>query len=229
MKKTLLTTLAISAFWAVTLAQEALEVDPVVTYVEGSISSSDIGSHTDVTNMTDDTLRLLWTRNIISMQQGWWNWICDPNLCYLPEVGVCPPSKFITIAPGETIDMQVHVRPFGVQGEAEIHVVLYDMSDPDEILGTVKAVIAAGTTSVTDVDKSSVRIYPNPTTAEFQLANGANVDQIVVYSLVGNKLLEFEAKNSTRFDVSSLPQGIYLVRMLDDEQQVLKTVRLSKR
>ena len=97
------------------------------------------------------------------------------------------------------------------------------------ILDSVHIDIETSTTSVSDLTGSALRIFPNPTTSYFQLNNPENVSSVVVYNMVGNKMREFDAHTQSRFDVFDLPVGIYLVRILDNSQLVLKTVRLSKR
>jgi hypothetical protein len=55
------------------------------------------------------------------------------------------------LAPGDTINFQIHVDPDSVDGTATICVTLYDMDDPEIVLGTVKAMFETSTTGVYDV------------------------------------------------------------------------------
>ena len=55
------------------------------------------------------------------------------------------------------------------------------------------------------------------------------VDQVVVYNLLGRQVRSFNAYQNARYDLSSLPNGFYLVSLLNEEAGTLKTVRLSKR
>jgi hypothetical protein len=230
MKKTLLSFVLMALGYSGLVGQNALTIEPAEAFGNGPVTSTDIGAHATVRNTSTDTLRLLWTRDVQSSTQGWTSWICDLNNCYLPHIAVCPTSRPNVLAPGDTIDFQVHINPSGTAGSATICVTLYDMDNPDEILGTVKAMLETSTTSVTDVTKNDLQLFPNPTTSYFEISNATNVSHVVIHALVGTKVREFNAKiNGSRFDVSDLPQGIYLVRLMDDTRSVLKTMRLSKR
>jgi hypothetical protein len=123
----------------------------------------------------------------------------------------------------------MHVGPGGVEGEAEYMLYFYDLAEPENILDSVRVLFETTTTAIHDLTSASLRIYPNPTTSYFQISDPAGVAKVIVYNIVGNRLREFDARNISRFDVSDLPEGIFLVRLFDADQRVLKTVRLSKR
>jgi len=74
-----------------------------------------------------------------------------------------------------------------------------------------------------------MQIYPNPAT-EFFMLNDANhqVKFLEVYNVVGRKLLEFHVHEGDKYDVSSLNRGMYMVRMLDENRNVIRTQRISK-
>jgi len=230
MKQILLSTLVLVFGFGLVVGQNSLSIEPATTFGNGPVSSTDIGAHALVTNTSADTVRLLWARNIVSTQQGWTSWVCDLNNCYLPHIDVCPTSRPNVLAPGEMIDFQVHINPAGVEGNGEIQVTLYDESDPGVILGTVQAMFETSTSAVSDLSENALKLYPNPTTSHFQISNPVNVNYVVIHSLVGNKVRDYDARIAgSRYDVSDLPQGMYLVRLLDASHNVLKTVRLSKR
>jgi hypothetical protein len=229
MKKNLLYILGFLLFTASATGQFSVSISPPSTLGSGPASSTDIGAYAEVTNTSDDTLDMLWTRRVISMEHEWTSWICDLNNCYLPEIGECPESRPNILAPGSSMNFEVHVGPAGVEGEAELEIDLYSAADPQNILGTINVQFETSSTSVTDLNTSELRIYPNPTTSFFQLNHPADVAQVVVYNIIGNKMREFDARNISRFDISDLTQGIYIVRILNANHQVLRTVRLSKR
>ncbi|HLF65919.1 MAG TPA: T9SS type A sorting domain-containing protein [Saprospiraceae bacterium] len=228
MKKILLNILAL--FFALAAsAQNSITVDPGIASGTGPASSPDISIHAQVTNTSPDTIELMWSRTVQAMEHDWTTWICDLNNCYLPHIEVCPANRPNILAPGTSFELQVHVNPAGVHGEADILVHFYPSDDPLNILGSMQTHFETTTTSVRDLGNPSIRIYPNPTTSYFQLSESSQVARVAIYSIVGNKMREFDARNQSRFDVADLPEGIYLVRLLDAKQTVLKTVRLSKR
>ena len=56
-----------------------------------------------------------------------------------------------------------------------------------------------------------------------------DVKFIEVYNVVGRKLSEFTVgNNSSKFDISDLQRGMYMVRMLDRNKNIIRTQRISK-
>ena len=79
-------------------------------------------------------------------------------------------------------------------------------------------------------EQNPISIYPNPATNFISIDNDENVKQIAVFNLVGRRLLTFEeVEAGTRYDVSSLPSGMYLVRIIDQSNKIMTTQRISKR
>jgi len=72
-------------------------------------------------------------------------------------------------------------------------------------------------TSVNDLSTaSSISVYPNPTSDELIIKTSATKygsgDQLIIYSIVGKKLLSSEINSSiTRVDLSQLPTGSYIL------------------
>ena len=66
--------------------------------------------------------------------------------------------------------------------------------------------------STIDLDKENLKVivYPNPTSGVINI-NGLNKYNLKVYNNIGQILLQ--ANNTNAIDVSSLPNGVYLVRV----------------
>ena len=229
MRKPILFCIALSlSFWA--QAQISISVDPGLVVSSGPASSTDIGAYGHITNNSTIAVYLLWTREVVNAPGEWSSYICDRNFCYLPQVGACPQSQPNILDPGQSMDLEFHIKPSNVEGTGTYMIYLYDLSEPDIVLDSIRFEFETSTTGVTEVTANALKIFPNPTSGYFQLNNAPGVAHIALHSLVGNKVREFNAGGTgTRYDVSDLPQGIYLVRLLDSGHNVLKTVRLSKR
>jgi len=102
-----------------------------------------------------------------------------------------------------------------------------DATDP---VTTVAATYDTRSESVFDantISKPNIKIYPNPTSQYISTMDGTDVDQLIVYNIVGRPVKTFKANYVNQYDVSQLPIGIYLVRLLDKREQTLKTIRLK--
>ena len=74
-----------------------------------------------------------------------------------------------------------------------------------------------------------LHIYPNPATDYISLSNDEEVDEIIIYNLVGRLIRQFKVEEGGKYRVSDLSNGMYLVRFFNDRGKLLSTQRLSKR
>ena len=54
-----------------------------------------------------------------------------------------------------------------------------------------------------------------------------DVAGLSLYNIVGRQVKSFTATYENQYDVSSLPVGLYLVRVMDKNLNTLKTLRLK--
>ncbi|MBK9015251.1 MAG: T9SS type A sorting domain-containing protein [Saprospiraceae bacterium] len=75
-----------------------------------------------------------------------------------------------------------------------------------------------------------ISIYPNPATNYISINKDENVRDIAIFNLVGRKLKTFQnVEKDEHYDVSDLPNGMYLVQVVDDNKKIVTTQRISKR
>ncbi len=75
--------------------------------------------------------------------------------------------------------------------------------------------------------KLEVGIYPNPATSSFKLTCPIPIVKIEIYNMIGKRVKSMLNKNLNYFDVSDLRNGIYLVRVLDNNYKSIKVLRLG--
>ena len=63
-------------------------------------------------------------------------------------------------------------------------------------------------------------IYPNPTSDYLNISNIHTDFKVQVYSLLGSKLLEYS--NATRINVESLNNGVYLIKIINQNRTYSK-------
>jgi hypothetical protein len=80
-----------------------------------------------------------------------------------------------------------------------------------------------------DDDTPKIKIYPNPATDYIELSENNQVAKIVVFNLVGREMKRFNAYNGQKYYIGDLERGLYLVQLLDKENQTIITQRVSKR
>ncbi|MCB0704012.1 MAG: T9SS type A sorting domain-containing protein [Saprospiraceae bacterium] len=223
------------------LAQIEVEVlpDPLVFEfeLEGNDPFQSVFAPVIIKNISIyDTLAMVWVREVISAPEEWSSFVCDYSQCFpsYMDSNWMPPATPIedipVLAPGEESVFNLYVHTNQVPGEAVIQFCIYDLYDLDTpIICPEFNITVSGFTAVSDKEISSLQVYPNPTTDFFMLGGDTVVDQVVVYNLLGRQVRSFHAYQNARYDLSGLPDGIYLVSLLNEEAGTLKTVRLSKR
>ena len=83
---------------------------------------------------------------------------------------------------------------------------------------------------------TNLKIFPNPTsgnlTIDLELSEAKDIN-IVIYDMAGQLIKDFgheyTAKTQIRTDLSIFPSGVYLVRIVLDNQVITKRLIVSKR
>lgn len=165
-------------------------------------------------------MELRWERVKNNMPSGWDALICERN-CYSALLE----SRTFTLAPGESIqDFRVTFRPNGQEGIANAEIKVYEIKNPSNsvtVFFTASAVSGAS-------NGNGPSVYPNPAVDYIQIQDGSDVKFIEVHNALGRKILDFNAVNTGRYDIGDLPKGMYMVRMLDRNRNIIRTQRISK-
>lgn len=222
-------------------AQEMLSISPEIvekTFVEDlSDQLLDLEVHARVTNNSDEMLQLRWVRETMEKPDSWQTQVCDNNLCYAPivstnydpDLGV---DMAVNLEAGASFDLIFHILPKGSAGYGEFVLPFYYYPDQDtSVLASVTFQITVEdlTTDVDEETKAQLKVFPNPTTDYVELTDNSVVDEMVIYNLLGREVRSFNVLNGRRYEVADLPNGMYLVSLVNREEGILKTFRLSKR
>lgn len=180
-------------------------------------------------NLTNQTLTLRWEVQKRNLSEGWQAVICDRQ-CY----GTTTDVHTFKLQPREVLhDFQVSFRPNGKEGMGHVELLLTVEGRPDQKQSiTFSGAAKQSTNRLTNLNRetSAPSVYPNPVTEFMNIQDDYNrVKHIEVYNVVGRKMLRFSVTyTGEKYDVSRLPRGIYMVRMLDEQGSILRTQRISK-
>jgi hypothetical protein len=75
----------------------------------------------------------------------------------------------------------------------------------------------------------NVRIFPNPATEYFKVDHHETIAKVKVLNIAGRLVRAFPYESNQKYDIGDLPQGIYLVQLLDFNNKAVLTRRVSKR
>jgi hypothetical protein len=221
----------------INVAPNDLSQDTLLNLLDQFISTK---IDTEIHNDTNEDAELYWEIVQISGPTNW-----EVQLCVNNESGGCfswgVPSnvypagnidKPLLIVSNEASIFDLGVRPYGTPGVGvfEIRVAPYGDSLNIIAVGNFQFTIDGdGTTSTENFDKSLVKIFPNPTADYFTITENTYVESIQIFNIVGKQMAATNFQNGDAINISSFPNGLYLVRMMDNNGAVLKTTRLTKR
>ena len=211
-------------------AQSGITVTPNPVEVEVSAAEDDVEAHNFINNGTAGEVQLRWVRISEDMPAEWESWVCDNNLCYGPSTNETPSNRPVIIAGNQNGIMIMHVDPNNVPGVGTIMLEITDFNDHSIVIDTAIYIFNAMTVSTSELEQEveSLSIFPNPTTDYIQLSNNTIVDQVVIYNVLGKRMLDYRYEPGRHYDVAGLPAGFYLVSLVNREEGILKTLRLQK-
>lgn len=73
-----------------------------------------------------------------------------------------------------------------------------------------------------------LRIFPNPAIDYVQISNNALVKKIVILNIFSKEVKSFQHYNNAQHDISDLKPGLYIIKMIDEKNKVLKSLRFNK-
>lgn len=175
-----------------------------------------------VTNQSDFTVIYEWTRNVIEITEGWTSAVCDKNDCYLSFIST---EQFI-LPPDSVTNIDVHVYPDSLEGNALIEIIVEDIDDPENVVsGTY--LFSSNLLSAPERITSALKIYPNPVVSEFFIDGADDVQRIEIYSITGKLVKEVQSFGQGSVNVEDLGTGNYIVRMWDNSNAQISTNVLS--
>lgn len=197
----------------------------------------DLVAKATLINNTNDTLIIRWERNVVNVARGWDTKICDNNLCYVEIVtsNIDPTlmlNEPLILLPKGKSNLDVHFLPNGVVGTGKVELEVALARDPNRVLAVGQynvEVVAVTLTNTQSLHKRTIQVYPNPSGDYFSLSSSENVDKITVYNMVGRAVRTFRVEDNTMYDISKLPDGVYLIGLHDKKGNIIKTIRVSKR
>lgn len=183
-------------------------------------STGDISAVNRVLNPGPKAVRARWVREIVEVPPGWdvaisdgereSNYRVDSADFEIPAYGSAPITPHVTAAAGRG-DVQVTVKVFAVDDREHAATSTFRFEQSDR-----------------RASRRRVNLYPNPGDDEFRIDSSLPLASVTLTNLLGRVVKTFPGTQDS-FDVSDLPNGVYLVGMLGTDGRVVKTLRFSKR
>ncbi len=203
--------------------QTVLVISPTTSSVSVKSTDLDVAAKANLKNTSKDTIIVKWTRKIENITQGWSSAVCDKNFCYIPSID----SMRLIMAPGETSNMDIHVYPGGISGSAKVSLSIEQIGKPETKV--TASYLFNQSTPIKSDDKDAIQLYPNPTQDYFMVNSPIVLGKIELYNITGEKAKVYYAYKNKRYYIDDIPSGIYMARLFNLHEEILKTVILKKR
>jgi len=187
-----------------------------------------------ITNLTAQPINIRWSATT-DFTGAWLTGlgICDADYCYSdlgPHTTNDTPYK--PNVPG-ILDMQLSNFASVTPGVHYVTLSLRDMTSPSGTSKNVTFIVNKFPTNVAKTTKADdeITLYPNPARNELNVlfSPDAGVKIISVYNLIGKAVTVYKlsSNSSAMLDIENLPQGIYFIRLIDGQGQVVATRKFT--
>lgn len=207
-------------------AQGTLSLSPEVVELDVDESQFETVAHSWLVNTSDETKTYRWVRIVESVTEGWESAICDFNACY--NTTVDSSITDLELGPNDTTNLDVHIRPMGIDGIAHVKLVVFEVDNPDNSIEG-NYYFNQIVSSNRNVQAKNLKLFPNPAHDYFQLSDYEDIERVIIYSMAGAELKSFVSYPNESFQIAELHRGLYLVRLLNRRKEVVKALRLNKR
>lgn len=231
MMKTLL--LNILLFSVVSVASAQIEIEPGCLSLEAE-NVSQIYMDINISNSTSENVVGYW--EFVPAEDFPDNWkvqICDLNLCYQWNTLKSSASLGNDLLAGDVSKFTIKIQhaantadgEFNISGSSFGTLKLYDNNSFVDPVAETSCMVSNNE----NVEIEDLVIFPNPTTDAFQIKNDASISTVSIYNIVGRQITSVSHTQGMLHDVSNLRAGMYLVRLENQNGEVVKAMRLSKR
>jgi len=230
MKKIILSVFtALCAFAATSAtAQDFTTATDTVYYTVGG----SINVHNDIVAQVS-SVKIAWNVVYNNIPSDWKNGfgICDNVACY-PASVLNGTTTDTTAVFSTTCDfhLQLDLRSATTSGTYYVTLHLMEVGGA----GTMKNITFAinkWPTGINKVNKNTdVMLYPNPAANEVNLVFDPNAEirSAAVYNLIGKQVSAYRITgNSAKLDLGNVPSGIYFVRLMDAQGNIVTTKRFT--
>jgi len=226
MKKYLLILLLFIGFNG--FGQLSITPDPVILSSDASVADAVVDFF--VKNDGTESVELWWRLVVDEAPEEWDYQICDCNLCYLPNLLSTPCGNSCMLDAGENFVFMIHVLTNAHVGNGNIRLEILDECDGNDPIAVVpiETIIAGTSSAENEPVNQNISLYPNPTSNGFKIKDDNQITQIALYNIVGKKIRTESHEAGQTHNISDLNRGIYLVRMIDSSNNIVKVLRITK-
>ncbi len=206
----------------------SVEFDEDTILVDTLVTDSERIIEIFLTNKGTETKKIYWKVETVSFNSDWTFLICDSQNCYPPNYDHSSKNNPNILEPDSTQFWSFHFNDHAVADTGMLVLKMYDDKNFTNVVDTLPMIFRTRFhTATKDIASNSLYISPNPTPDYFSISTESDVSKLEIYNLIGKKIKSIDNNYYNFYNVSDLRNGMYLVRILDKSNKVIKVVRLN--
>lgn len=174
---------------------------------------------------TAETFR--WTRTVVQLEN---DSVCetqvsDPYVHWHPLVS----EKTFELEPQQEGPLYVALWDFEETGCcAIVHMKLKKLTGAPDSIEAFYYLRTCQPLAVSEVQESSIEIFPNPVAQYFSLKNANNVSRLTLCDASGKMLRHIPVNTSNRYPIADLPRGAYYLVLQNEKEAILQALEFVK-
>jgi hypothetical protein len=213
----------------------SLVMDPSPTElitISGTGDVYELVAHATLTNTTDQTLTVTWSRTSNDLfGANWRSLVCDKITCWAPSVNY----NTITIPPGEFSILDVHFQSNEATVGPGYGIVGISVTVAENSALNLNATYRcdAYSVSISTPYESEIKLYPNPVRDRLNISfnDQTNIKHLEVYNLIGAKVADYSVYSSYYpfvMDANNFEPGMYFIYMYDQDHNFVTSKLFTK-
>lgn len=73
-----------------------------------------------------------------------------------------------------------------------------------------------------------LKVFPNPAVEYFQITESFSARKISIYTMFGREVKSFTYQRDSQYNISDLKTGMYIVKIMDENNKIIKAIKLQK-
>ncbi len=205
-----------------------VEFDEDTILVDTFVTDSENIIEIFLTNKGNKTKKIYWRMETVSFNSSWKFLICDSQNCYPPNYDHSSKNNPNILKSDSTQFWSLHFFDHAVADTGMLVLKIYDDKDFTNVLDTLPMIFRTRFhTATKDIVSNSLYVSPNPTSDYFSISTKSDVSKVEIFNLIGKKIKSIDNNYYNFYNVSDLRNGMYLVRIMDRSNKVIKVVRLN--
>jgi hypothetical protein len=177
-------------------------------------------------NLSNRPIELQWELDRHNLPQDWTAQVCEKTCRDISNK-----NNTFVLAPNEIVsNFRINFTPNASEGIAFADVRIFETQKRSSTELMISFSAAAQQNNSATTRPVAQRVFPNPATEFIMLQDDNNtVKHIEIYNIIGRKIGAHNVgSKDEKYDIANLPQGMYMVRMLDGKGNIVRTQRISK-